>query len=81
MSYTPGPWKVAYNSEVHAEMGRIATIDSCLHYREEIKGNATLMSMAPELLEALKTVRQDRLVPYSELYKYVDSVIRKSQGC
>ena len=79
-SYSASPWHVSYETEVHGELGRIATVDSAVPYRDVMIENARLIAAAPELLEALRVVQHERLIPSSTLYKMVGRIIRKATG-
>ena len=67
-THTPGPWKVTYNKKFNwydishchiCEWGETPTIIKVEDYQDEPykTGNANLIAAAPELLEALKMLR------------------------
>jgi hypothetical protein len=70
MSHTPGPWRWDHESNVgnlivDPERNAVATFQARSHLKwaeqqAEREANARLIAAAPELLEALKEIRQDR---------------------
>jgi len=76
-----GPWKMSPADAVDVSMWEIyAANNSVVARRISNPDDAHLISAAPELLQALKCVRDERLVPGSALYKMVSKVIDKAQG-
>jgi hypothetical protein len=86
-AYTRGPWSVASATPGHAEIrGGSKTIAILLHQgsdfppKPETLANASLMAAAPELLDAVRAVLEDRHGDESTISLYLRALIAKATG-
>jgi len=92
MSHTPGPWNVVEGSvcyHVISKDGKFQT--GCICFRDaDPKGNASLVSAAPELLNAAEQALSDlqwlqkkmgKKANFQGSIKLLQFAIRKAKGC
>jgi hypothetical protein len=97
--HTKGEWKVGMTLKVEDSFSDCDTIiqeitDSdgvfvaCVNDSEEANANANLISSAPDLLKACKTVlkyqqydNKTKVITYSEMITELEQAIKKAEGC
>jgi hypothetical protein len=84
MAHTPGPWQVNYRRITPVNARQDGSDDICHVYGDDEvdMANARLIAASPELLEALKRIREDLVRQYSPYvyevnFKYIDEAISK----
>jgi hypothetical protein len=78
--HTPGPWTAEHGSD---DYFYVATEDGVSFPRDEQKANAHLIAAAPEMLEALKLVRESGLADEygaSAVEDAINAAIKKATG-
>jgi hypothetical protein len=99
-AHTPGPWKVALEDDSEYRLGTIyqnvkpnlqfvcSVPKDCMEEEEESRANATLISSAPEMLEALKAARgclyqlhvTENHPFYGKRFAQIEEAIEKAEG-
>lgn len=86
MSHTPGPWRVfgaraesGTSQEIHTESKFIARVFMNENPLER-EANARLIACAPELLEALKRIKQTGVFVGAIAQEMMDAAIAKATG-
>ncbi|MEN6401634.1 MAG: hypothetical protein ABFD94_06790 [Armatimonadia bacterium] len=93
MAHTPGPWRVALQSdyawtEINVDAGTRAYVCTCGHKGDvEAEANARLIAAAPELLTACRELRvlagqmaPDSLRHCGEILRDADAAINHATG-
>ena len=96
MNYTKGEWSISYGGEVEGRERYAVTTNTTeicqLRAKKdpkEIEANAYLISAAPDMYEALKTVREQvanflypkvKLLSSKELIVLMDKALAKAEG-
>jgi hypothetical protein len=85
--HTPGPWKIEHDYKpyvINAGAGHtICAITGTAAIRPEAEANARLIAAAPEMLEALKLVRESGLADEygaSAVEDAINAAIKKATG-
>jgi hypothetical protein len=86
--YTPGPWRLtefqgcfAYVSSVyHGDLARVVWRIEDDEHTPECEANARLISAAPDLLEALKRIKETGVYVGAIAEEMMDSAIKRAEG-
>ena len=82
MKHTPGKWSVHWNAkdsaEIHGQKYEVALLNGYVS-EEELKANAQLIALAPDMLEALRNIlkvtdKQDNLWWIMDELRYAEDV-------
>jgi hypothetical protein len=88
--HTPGPWEIEGDTDIYSQEGELLAsaygfFDAARNLKDtpETQANARLIATAPELLQALKLLRDElagRWLDDLDCFKQAEAAIAKAEG-